>query len=273
MKRIILCADDYGQNLAISQAIIELLDDKHLSATSCLVTQPNWASQAKMLAPYTDQIDIGLHFNLTDGKPLSKELPAFLPLKDLIIKSFTKGIKKEPIVSELNAQLEAFVEATGKLPDFIDGHKHVHQFPIVRDAFLQVFDERLRESGAYVRCTFDPASLYRVKDVAFLKQLIIQLTGGIIFKRELEKRKITHNSTFAGIYNFAAAPDYSRLFPRFLSQVGDRGLIMCHPGMHSTEETEEIVNMRHQEYIYFSSPKFLHICREQEIKLIRFKDV
>ncbi len=67
MKSIILCADDYGQNASISQAIVELLKLKCLSAVSCMTTSPHWFSQASWLLPYKDYVDIGLHFNLTHG--------------------------------------------------------------------------------------------------------------------------------------------------------------------------------------------------------------
>lgn len=274
MKRIILCADDYGQNLAISQAIIELLSEKNLSATSCLVTSPLWQNLVPRLEPLKNNVDIGLHFNLTQGKPLSKELPAFFTLKDLLIKTHLGKLDKRPFVAELNAQFDLFVNTVGQLPDFIDGHQHVHQFPIIRDAVFDVYDERLREMGHnyYIRSTFERSSLYRFKDVAFLKQLAIQLTGGIKFKEELVKRKIPHNETFAGIYNFKDALSYARYFPRFLQQVNDSGLIMCHPALLSPEEAPEMANARHQEYLYLSSNHFLKQCREHDIKLVRFKD-
>jgi predicted glycoside hydrolase/deacetylase ChbG (UPF0249 family) len=272
MVSIILCADDYGQNTAISQAIVDLFEQKRLSATSCLVTFTSWATSAKLLAPFKNQVDIGLHLNLTEGKPLSKDLDNFLPLRDLIIKAHTKKIDKAPIAAELKAQLNNFVEHFGQLPDFIDGHQHVHQLPIIRDAVFDLYEAELRTKNSYVRCTFDPASLLRVKDVAYLKQLIIQLVGGMVFKRELEKRNIPHNKTFAGIYNFNESYEYSDLFPRFVKQVKNGGIIMCHPGLMS-RGSDEIAQSRHNEYLYFSSNAFSRECNKSSISLGRFSDV
>jgi predicted glycoside hydrolase/deacetylase ChbG (UPF0249 family) len=270
MTSIVLCADDYGQNQAISQAIVNLFEQKRLSATSCLVTSPFWADSIKILNPYKNKVDIGLHFNLTEGKPLSKEMDKFLPLRDLIIKTHTKKVEKGPIAAELRAQLDRFTETFGQAPDFIDGHHHVHQLPIVRDAVLELYETQLREFGSYVRCTFDPASLKRVKDVAYLKQLIIQLSGGISFRKELEKRKILHNKSFAGIYNFIKSYEYSDLFPRFVKQVTDGGIIMCHPGLMGKEE-DSIATARHHEYLYFSSNAFKRECNKSSLNIVRFK--
>jgi predicted glycoside hydrolase/deacetylase ChbG (UPF0249 family) len=272
MKRIILCADDYGQNPAISQAIVELMGLKRLSATSCLVTSPFFDQAVSALQPYKNKVDIGLHFNLTEGTPLSKEMTAFYPLNDLILNANLYELKKPAIIAEFTAQLDKFTEAFGQLPDFIDGHQHVHQFPIIRDAIISVYEEKLRTNKTYIRCTYDPSTLYRVSDVAYLKQLIIQLCGGIIFKKRLNQFKIPHNQTFAGIYSFKSALSYPEYFPRFLNQVKDAGIVMCHPGLYSSDEENEMANARYAEYSYFSSSELKHDLNTKQIKLIRFND-
>jgi predicted glycoside hydrolase/deacetylase ChbG (UPF0249 family) len=273
MKRIIICADDYGQNSAISQAIVELLRENRLSATSCLVTSPAWSGVAKWLAPLINKADIGLHFNLTEGKPLSDKLSKFFSLKELIIKANLGQLDQKVIAAELRAQLDSFTNQTGQLPDFIDGHQHVHQFPIIRDAVIEVYEERLRLNGSYLRCTYDPFTLYRVKYVAYFKQLIIQLCGGIQFKQELVKLKIPHNTTFAGIYDFENSYEYSSLFLRFLNQVQDGGLVMCHPGLLSSEEPDLMATARHNEYLYLSSLSYFDAIGGHNVKMVRFKNL
>src|SRR5580693_851904 len=116
MKYIILCADDYGQTCAISQAIIDLLKSRRLTAISCMVTSSGWPLHAPWLIPYKNQVDIGLHFNLTEGKG---------PLSLLLLKSHLRQLHKHTIRAELNTQLDQFISAMGVLPDFIDGHQHV----------------------------------------------------------------------------------------------------------------------------------------------------
>src|SRR5579883_2854375 len=71
-KRIVLCADDYVQAPAISQGIVALLKEKRLSAVSCMVNTPFWVDEATWLQPYESQADIGLHWNLTEGRALSR---------------------------------------------------------------------------------------------------------------------------------------------------------------------------------------------------------
>jgi predicted glycoside hydrolase/deacetylase ChbG (UPF0249 family) len=272
MKKITLCADDYGQNESISQAIIALLKKNRLSATSCMTTSSNWPSHAKWLMPFATQADIGLHFNLTEGKPLSEKLAqshGFLPLSQLLVKAYWRMLNAHALEAELHAQLDAFQIALGRMPDFIDGHQHIHQLPVIRDVLLKVYEERLRPTKCYVRCVDDPKVYVRLYNRNYFKRLMIQLLGASIFKKNIIKRDIPHNSSFAGIYQFADSKNYSRIFPRFLSEIRDGGIIMCHPGLLSQDETDGIAKARYHEFLYLENHKFVLDCFEAGVVLGR----
>lgn len=248
MKRIILCADDYGQNPAISQAIIDLLEKKRLSATSCMTTSADWLEHAPALEPFKNQADIGLHFNLTEHTPLSR------PVAELMLWSHCRLLRKKTLVAEYHAQLDLFEQGTGRLPDFVDGHQHVHQFPVIRDALLTVYEDRLRENNSYIRCTYNANRPLRWNEPGFLKEWIINLSGAREFKRILVESHIPHNNSFSGIYDFAKTSEYAAIFPRFVEQVEDGGLIMCHPGLaNNSPDWDTIVESRMLEYQYFLS--------------------
>lgn len=269
MKNIILCADDYGQNTSISQAIIDLIGKKRLSATSCLTTSNAWLEHAQWLKPFINQVDIGLHFNLTEGSSLTQNCQ-FFPLFKLLMKALLRQIKQNIIEAELNAQLDRFEAGLGRLPDFIDGHQHVHQFPVIRDAVLNVYEKRLRPMGSYIRCTHDPKILQRWFQRNGLKKLIIELSGAYPFHKELIKRNIPHNQSFEGIYQFGNVNDYNQYFLEFLSKVSNNGLIMCHPGFENTKNDDEIAASRYQEYQYFLSNGFAKACVSQNVMLGKF---
>lgn len=275
MKHIILCADDYGQNTAISQAVIDLVKKNRLTATSCMTNSYYWQSHAKWLAPYKDQIDIGLHFNLTEGSPLSKEMGHDpIPLNDLIIKAYLGRLNQVAIESELLTQIDQFVSGVGRLPDFIDGHQHIQQLPIVRKAILKVYEERFKASLCYIRCVNDPNAFFRYKDSGYIKKCIIQLCGASAFKKELIDHNIPHNSSFSGIYDFKDSKRFSSLFPSFLEDIKENGIIMCHPGMRSSDipdsEDDLIASSRFLEYEYLLSDQFTELCATKQITLGRF---
>lgn len=270
-KRIVLCADDYGQAPEISQGIINLLVQNRLSATSCMVNTRYWAEHASWLIPFQQKIDIGLHFNLTEGRALSKEYArahgeCFLPLPQLLRSAFLRKIMRTAIEAECHAQIDAFQAALGCVPDFIDGHQHVHQFPVIRDALIHVHQQRLPLS--YIRLVKEKL---RVTDVfKDFKKVVIYATGTQALERLLIQNNIPHNSLFAGIYAFKQADQYAHLFPGFLQAIKDRGLIMCHPGLNASNPLDSIAKARFAEYQYIVSDQFLEDCRGQEIAIGRF---
>lgn len=270
MKSIILCADDYGQNTAISQAIINLFKKNRLSATSCMTNAPNWLVCAPWLAPFSGLVDLGLHFNLTEGELLVKEGMQSMPLPQLILKAYLRQLKQAAIEQELHAQLDRFVEGVGRLPDFLDGHQHIHQLPVIRDAVLRVYDQRLRQQGCYIRSVADTRSLWQVGSQDGIKSLIIQLCGAHAFKKALVQQSVPHNASFAGVYDFADASQFRNHFPEFLTKVTEKGIIMCHPGLPNSADHDEIVSSRCLEYEYLQGEQFVADCAKKQVNLSRF---
>lgn len=272
-KSIVLCADDYGQAPAISQGIITLIQHGRLSATSCMVNSPFWPEHAKWLLPYRGQVDIGLHFNLTEGKALSQPFiktysQSLWPLSTILRKALFRTLDQAVIEAECRAQIKHFEEVLGFLPRFIDGHQHVHQFPVVRNALIRVYEDYLRSQHTYVRLTNE-----KIKPIDFIKdfkKIIIHSTGTNGLKRLLQSHDIPHNQTFAGIYSFNDAARYDELFPQFLQAIDDKGLIMCHPGLQATTPGDAIAKARYAEYRYFFSGKFLEDCVDHGIMIKRF---
>jgi chitin disaccharide deacetylase len=64
--------------------------------------------------------------------------------------SFLHLLRREKLEGEISSQLQAFITAFGRLPDFIDGHQHVHLFPQIREALLSVVKDvapKVRQCG------------------------------------------------------------------------------------------------------------------------------
>lgn len=264
MKHIILCADDYGQNSPISQAILALIQQQKLSATSCMVTSAEWPIQAVRLKRYQNQVDIGLHFNLTE------QIDGAYSLSNIIVSSLLRRLNKDQVMTQLNTQIDQFLNEMGCLPDYIDGHQHIHHLPVVRDALFEVYEQRLRASGCYLRSVYDQGAKYRIRAPGYLKNLILQWTGAVSFKMQLLQRKIPHNASFSGIYEFSAGVDYRSQFLRFLTCISDNGLIMCHPCNEATDPADRIATARYKEYQYFASEQFETDCKRADVKIGRF---
>ena len=187
-RTLAVCADDFGLSPGVSRGIAELAARGRLSAVSCLVNMPHWRSGAALLEPLPDAVEQGLHFNLTEGE----RLPS---LPRLIAGAHLGALPQEAIAAELAAQQRRFIEATGREPDFIDGHQHVHHLPGVREALLD--DLALTDARRPVRNTG------RVLGPGFgIKRALIAGTGGRTLQRELMRRGIAHNAALLGVYDF-----------------------------------------------------------------------
>ncbi len=251
-KRIVLCADDYGQALSISKGILALVEAGRLSAVSCLVTSPHWKEHAAWLKPFASQVAVGLHFNLTEGRA---------PLRAVLLQGLLGRLEETEMQCLWHEQISAFEAEMGFLPHFIDGHQHVHQLKGVREALCAVYQERLGVEMPYVRVVNGVAQSF--------KKTFIQATGSRALERLLDQHKITHNHSFSGIYAFHTAHRYHQHFPRFLEEAGDRGIIMCHPGYPAEEIHDPIAHARHLEYQYLAGPDFEAACHVQQVVFCR----
>lgn len=271
MKSIVLCADDYGLNPRVSEGIIELIAHQRLSATSCMTNSIYWQAAAKALKPFRNQIDIGLHFNLTEGSYLSSgHTQTALPA--LLTKAILKQLDFQTIVVELQHQLDAFENTLQMPPDFIDGHQHIHHFPVIREALLFVYQQRFPQHMPYIRISANSHAKKRFNHKTGLKTAAISLTGAQKLRKKLDDLQIPYNHGFSGIYNFKKANNYRHYFQQFLTEIATGGLIMCHPGLYSESYPDLLKNSRPQEWQYFMSPAFIEDCQNAKVSIGRFQN-
>lgn len=253
-RRLALCADDFGTAPGISEAIVELAEARRLSAVSCLSNAPHWSSGASSLRGLARRVDIGLHFNLTEGLPLSPDLARVWPrlpaLPRLIAMAHLGALPQAALQAEFDAQLEAFVGAAGAAPDFVDGHQHVHHLPGVRRVVLDAIG-RLARVPAVRNTGHVLGPGFRVK------RALIEGTGGRSLQRQLVQRGIAHNAALTGVYDFAV-PDYGALMRGWLAAVpGEGALLFCHPGgASSAAPGDPIAAARERERAYLHSDEF-----------------
>ena len=261
-RHIWLCADDYGISNAVNAAIRELIMRGRINATSVMVAAPGFdradAVSLNVLNAGIRRVAIGLHVTLTAPfKPLS---PGFYPLREGMFLSprathavaLLRQFRHEPLAIEIASQLHAFVTAFGRLPDFLDGHEHVHLLPQIRDAVLEVVREITGDiwvrqcGGGSLLCRFES-----------LNQLRLELLSRAMRKRA-RAAGVRTNPAFAGTYNFAPDTDLANLFPRFLGALPEGGLVMCHPGFVDAElkRLDRLTTVREKEYAYFKSEQF-----------------
>jgi chitin disaccharide deacetylase len=260
-----LCADDFGQSAAINAGILQLAERKRLSAVSCMVNGPAWDKKtAQALAAQKRKVGAGLHFNLTEGSPLSPALKKLWPqmpsLQQIITWAHLRRLPEDALRDEWQAQWQAFEAAYGRPPGHIDGHQHVHHMPQVRELLLEVLAQK---PGINVRHTG------RVKGPGFgIKRLLIEGTGGRDLGRQLEAQGRAANSQLFGVYDFQG-PNYRGHMQAWLAALPARGaMIFCHPGQTDPGNTSDpIAAARALELAYFDSDDFSGDLKTANVQL------
>jgi hypothetical protein len=137
-KLIRITADDAGLNVEQDRIILSLAQEGKISGVSFMVNMmPKPASVEEFLS--IPGLSIGLHLNLTDGRPVSPvtsvsslvdEGGGFLGPHSFVHRWLSGRLKSMPILTEVMCQVIRFKTIFGRI-DHVDSHRHVHRFPIV----------------------------------------------------------------------------------------------------------------------------------------------
>lgn len=263
-RPLVMCADDYGLAPGVSIAIAELIAAGRLSATSAMSSLPDWRRAAPELRAVVahSPADVGLHLTLTDHRPITAasglaeggRLPA---LGRLLKQALAGRLPRDAVREELRAQLDAFEDAWGAPPDYIDGHQHVHLLAGVREAVVEEVLRRYPRGRVWVRdCVEAPARSLR-RGVAAPKALFISALG-LPLRRLLRSAGIPANDGFSGLHDFGATQPLAAKMRRFLAELGPLPLVHVHPGRvdEALRACDSLTTPREAELAYLASDAF-----------------
>lgn len=251
-KRIVINADDFAQNAAIDDAIIDLAKREIIHSTSALVLSPHWKTSAGKLSNLP--IQAGLHLDLTSH--FTHQFGCYHQLPGLIAAAYTGKLKIKFLENIIELQWDIFSEHLGRSPDFIDGHQHVHQLPIVRDALFSVIEKK-----NWGQLPENWLRICQTQHWRGLKAHLISILGANQTQRLARKHGIRTNSDFAGVYDFDSQKNLNILWQHWLHSLqGDFPVIMCHVAKNKQsnqpDNTDSICEARLREYTWLSSPEF-----------------
>lgn len=228
LRRLCICADDFGMSNAIDRAILALIDQGVVTATSCMVLREAWPADAPFLrACAAERLDAGLHIDLTHVDGTAREAS----LAGLAARSMLMPRRADHWRPLLREQLDRFEDAMGRPPSHVDGHRHVHQLPGVREALAELLNQRYGRALPWLRGTRPgPAS----GAVAF-KQHLIHRMGGPGAQRLARRKGIRLSQRLLGVYGFDRdVHAYAQSLDEWIGQCQDGDVLMCHPAIGST---------------------------------------
>ncbi|MDI9849136.1 ChbG/HpnK family deacetylase [Rhodoblastus sp. 17X3] len=268
-----LCADDFALSPAVTAGILEALAAGRLTATSAMTTQANWPDAAKAFRALAPRADLGLHFNLTLGAPLGKMRSfapndAFPAMNAIVPAAWRSALPRGEILDELRRQLDAFEDAYGAPPDYVDGHQHVQVLPGIADDLIAELLARGHAGRIWLRDSADRPRRIFARGKHWGKALTVAaLARG--FRAKARAAGFALNDGFSGFSDFDAKGDYAADFATFLRAPGARHLIMCHPGHVDAElaRLDPVTDSRETELAFLLSDRFTEILDSAGAKL------
>lgn len=276
--RFALIADDFALSPGVSRAILALLAADRLSGAGAMTNRPIWRERAGDFAAFTGKADLGLHLNLTAGEPLGP-MPRLAPggtlptAQTLLQKGLDRQASAE-IEAEIIRQIEAFGTHAGQLPDFIDGHQHVHVLPGVRRALFAALERFWPKGGPgprpWLRDPADTPGRILARGVAAQKALTVSALA-LGFRQLAHRHGFATNHGFAGFSAFDPARDYGADFSTYLAAPGDAHCVMCHPGFVDDElrAVDTVLATRPIEHEFLLSSRFIDLCAEARMEMVR----
>ncbi len=258
--RVVLHADDFGMNAAVSRGILQGFEQGLLTSASVLTNAPHAAqvlsawkellrTQAAGRLPSSEvrrrlddphhPFDLGVHLNLTQGRPLTaKSYPAELldeqgrfPGPGALFRGLRRGASRfrTQILQELNAQTEAMLDH-GLQPTHLNGHQYVEMMPGVAELVPRLVEQygipavRVPLERCAWLASFSPGFRCANALLALVKRYY-----AASFCRMIDRQRIAHPDAFFGS-SHAGCVDL-RLLRRFLDQPASFALaeVALHP--------------------------------------------
>lgn len=276
--KLIINADDFGLSPGVNEAVIELSRLGTVTSTTVMTNMPYY-EEVSLLLP-NPNISIGLHFNLTQGKPVSPPEK----VKSLVDKegnffsviTFVKRLKKNKIdindiYNELSAQYFRLFKIIGERLSHIDSHQGVHKYKIVNNA-IRSFAKHNKVHAIrnlkhyYLESKRNQLYVEKPSVFTFFKYGIKRI-GVELYLEYLEKR---NNSVFLQPNGTLTTREYKTIATfkalasqdMFNDQSGNTYEIICHPA-NSTDGlgASKLQEQRITEYRFLSSKEFVETSR------------
>jgi chitin disaccharide deacetylase len=144
VKQLVINADDLGMTRGINRAIVEAYRRGIVTSTSLLANGAAFDDASANLRGCPG-LGVGLHVNLTQGRPLATGARSslvdrsgcFLPPRALAIRMSVGAVSARDLEAEIAAQAQRLAGA-GIAIDHFDSHQNVHLHPVAARALAAV---------------------------------------------------------------------------------------------------------------------------------------
>ena len=248
MRNLIVNADDLGWTQGVNRGIAEAHRNGIVTSTSLLANGCAF-EEGVQSALQSPRLGVGVHLNLSDGKPLApaRQVKSLLDEngnfsggpETLLFRLTAKSLDAREVELEWNAQIEK-VRAAGIRPTHLDGHKHVQMLPGLFAVALRLAKKHGIEA---VRVSHEASSLRAALNsggelLGLMLKQGVQARGLKLLARDArkmaERAGIVAADYFCGIAQTGVLT--KKGIQRMLASLPEGTTeLMCHPGYADAE--------------------------------------
>ena len=266
---IVIHADDFGETTSITDGIRRAIEAGALTSTSIMANMPATSYALQRVGPLAGHASFGVHLNLCEGRPLTPaaslidERGEFHSKRTVIHRALSGKLALHELEKEIEAQI-ALVRDAGVPISHVDGHKHLHQLPIVSTAVANVLP---RFGIGRVRLT-------RLQSLAALGK-----AGTLL--RELAAWRAARIFRRAGLHSPVRTVDLGELISKGLGRRGPSALVdprgavelCCHPALPADTQDKPSSHRRSTELEYLLSSGFRELLQQVRARPVSYWEV
>ena len=206
--RLIVNADDYGRTPGVSRGIRQAHLEGIATSTTALMNMPGVEEALETALQECPKLGLGVHLVVTSGGPVlpASRLPSLTGGGELFQKDQVTRLEQidlSELRDEWHAQVQRFVQATGRSPDHLDSH---HHFAFFSESIFRLTLELASEYHCAVRTTLP---IRRPGETGGLPRLIYEQADRYV-PQLLREYGIRHPDHFeATFYNETGTVDSS----------------------------------------------------------------
>jgi hopanoid biosynthesis associated protein HpnK len=283
-KRLIVNADDFGLTAGVNRAIIEGHTRGAITSATLMANMPAFDAAVRLAQDHSS-LGVGLHINITQGRPVAEasrvgslinDRGEFWGTSGAILKRMLAGrLKIEEVVIELRAQIEKALK-TGLRLTHVDSHKHTHALPQICEAIIST----IKEYG--IDAVRAPRERWRFDRGAESFEVIKQSAGAFgisqlcrVSDARLKKSNVRTPDFFFGVARtgFWTKSWLIDLIERLPAGASE---LMCHPGYEDTEldgVKTRLRASRTNELRLLTDPDVVAKLKENGVELINFSSL
>jgi predicted glycoside hydrolase/deacetylase ChbG (UPF0249 family) len=266
---LVIHADDFGETVPITNGIQRAIEAGVLTSTSIMANMPATAYALERVRPLAGHASFGVHLNVCEGRPLTHVRTLmnaegeFHRKREIIRRALSGKLALADLEREISAQIE-LVRDAGVAVSHLDGHKHLHQLPIVSTAVANVLP---RFGIGRVRLT-------RLHTLAALGK-----AGTLL--RELAAWRAARIFRRAGLQSPVRTVDLGHILNRGFGHRGPSSLVdargvvelCCHPELAGSAPSKPSSHERSRELEYLLSPRFRELLLEIQARPVSYWEV